>query len=217
MVDMYFPPWLSLQWLLNGDEEDSAVNRALCITVWSVAGERLDLKVDEMTRCLDVKRHVAFAWRIPEACQQLLYCGRAVANSTPLHQLDGTHIEFTMVVSTEEVLQDLQCTRFSTRKKAVETLAKLGPRCGDTLVAAVGERLEDEAHSVRLGAANALPKVAKKGDPAVMAAVTSRLGHQESDVRWAAVQAIAFVSNQGDPEVRDALLAVLKDRSWVVR
>mmetsp|Transcript_76368 Transcript_76368/g.223977 ORF Transcript_76368/g.223977 Transcript_76368/m.223977 type:complete len:317 (+) Transcript_76368:48-998(+) len=187
------------------------------VVVRNVAGDSIDLEVQQDDTVCGLKDKIVKHWPVPQKYQQVVHesavladAERPAARSAP----GGPALQLTMVVCLDAMRQELAAGSFNRQVNMLKNLLPLCRGSGDVVVVFVCSLLEEPG--VRAAASRALGVLAK-GDERARDFAAKRLGHEEPEVREAAVEALAEVACKGDRSVMALLGGCSEDESPRVR
>lgn len=137
--------------------------RGINVTLRSAAGHLLELELEPESTAVGLKRRVAALWQIPAVFQQLVKGTMLLGDYDKIAALctnNGKPVSVTLRVAWHRVVQDIWSQADAWRRgRALEALAELVWRDGQSSLTAVSALLEHPEHDVRGTALRALTRV----------------------------------------------------------
>jgi len=189
----------------------------ICVMLYKMSGECLELDVPPESDILDLKRSIEGGgeWHVPAICQQMLQAGNALTARTTLQDEeriaalgteDSAIVSLTLIVSLEKVFRELGSDNPDCRIDALQQLCKFGLQTDASVVGAVINHIldndNDGAH-VRSEAVKALGQITKKDNQLAINAVLACLRDGHAQTRDNAVGALAKIVENGQLEAFD--------------
>jgi len=197
------------------------------VTVCSISGEELTLRVESQTRVAELMGLIAERSGIPVEIQALALGDRTIheRDQRPLEAFLGdgiSELSFSLVVSTEKLFSRLRNKRKDIKLTALEAMRKLGPtwRSDETLSEIVSclQAATAAKDPITVAVVEVLLAIMGKGDSNTIAKL---LGMQPK-TKWAkiaALETLGEVAKNGDGLAVDRVLAILtveRDQEVVV-
>lgn len=178
-----------------------------------MGGEPLELAdVSPDITAADLKKIVDKHWQIPLRCQKLLHGTDHLSDSDSLFlhcPLDDSPLSLVVLVSLDEVYEDIEVGRMQQRISGLNVLGHLGKRGDERSVKTVMACAWEGAWEIRHAALLALCLVADEGDERAIETAMRCL--RDRRLRQTSVKALGAMVVRGDARVTAALDAWLWD------
>lgn len=189
--------------------EDKAGCRDLRIVVNQMNGAQMEAVMPVHRHLADLKELVARHFQIPADCQRFYHGVEPLGmkDSDSLSRLSGMErkvVSLTVVVSTEQLVVQLESPSSGARVAALGNLAQLGTRAKPQVEQVCRLLATDADHRVRRAAANALPHIALAADEeAALDELISRFSEEtNASVQQAIATAMAQFTEAGNHQER---------------